>query len=116
MPPQKQKSSNLVPSQPRTGSHTHNPQPHPAETPNAERSDSQSNDPTAQSITPQTAAMAASASQKRHGRAKGLQGYSAADCLALVAAVKEVLPLGSQDCLLVLTRYNKYAEANDRAN
>jgi len=61
------------------------------------------------------AAQVASASQKRHGRAKGLQGYSAADCTALVAAVKQVLPLGSQEWALVLTKYNDYADQNNRA-
>ena len=60
--------------------------------------------------------MVATASQKRHGRAKGSQGYSSADCIALVAAVKEILPLGSQDWANVLTRYNEYADANNRVN
>ena len=60
-------------------------------------------------------AQVALASQKRHGRAKGLQGYSAADCTALVAAVKHVLPLGSQEWAQVLTKYNNYADLNNQA-
>ena len=57
------------------------------------------------------AAQVASAGQKRHGRAKGSQGYSASDC----TAVKEVLPLGAQEWALVLAQYNNYAELNNRA-
>ena len=72
--------------------------------------------PSTQSNERGAAAEVASASQKRHGCAKGSQGYSAADCTALVSAVKEVLPLGAQEWALVLTQYNDYAEANNRAS
>ncbi|KNZ51871.1 uncharacterized protein VP01_377g9 [Puccinia sorghi] len=50
-----------------------------------------------------------------HGRAKGSQGYSAADCTALVAAVKHVLPLRSQEWVQVLTNYNDYVGLNKQA-
>ena len=35
-----------------------------------------------------------SASQKQHEHTKGSQGYSAANCTALVTALKDILPLG----------------------
>ena len=54
------------------------------------------------------------ANAKRGGRAPGAQGYNPADCLALVAAVKQVLPLGSQEWTKVLDIYNKYATENNR--
>ncbi|KNZ44202.1 hypothetical protein VP01_941g22 [Puccinia sorghi] len=34
----------------------------------------------------------------------------------LVAAVKDILPLGSQDWAILLTQYNKYAHANNKLN
>jgi len=55
------------------------------------------------------------ASQCRPGRAKGSQGYSTDDCMALVEAVKSFLPLGSQEWGYVLERYNTYASDNNRA-
>ena len=48
------------------------------------------------------------------GRAPGSQGYSAADCTALVAAVKKILPLGSQEWSKVQDIYNCYASENHR--
>ncbi|PLW49791.1 hypothetical protein PCASD_01516 [Puccinia coronata f. sp. avenae] len=54
-------------------------------------------------------------SQRRPGRAKGSQGYSTKDCVALIEAVKEHLPLGSQEWGYVLERYNTYAADNKRA-
>ena len=54
-------------------------------------------------------------SQRRPGRAKGSQGYSAEDCTALFKVVKSVLPLGSQEWGYVLERYNLYATSNNRA-
>ena len=54
--------------------------------------------------------------QRRPGRAKGSQGYSIADCQALVAAVKQYLPLGSQEWAHVLEKYNTYANTNNRLN
>ena len=55
------------------------------------------------------------ATQRRPGRAKGSQGYSVADCVALVDAVKAVLPLGAQEWGYVLEQYNQYAVDNNRA-
>ena len=49
------------------------------------------------------------------GRAPGSQGYTAVDCTALVLAVKQILPLGSQEWNKVLDLYNNYARANNRA-
>ncbi|PLW37963.1 hypothetical protein PCASD_10043 [Puccinia coronata f. sp. avenae] len=51
-------------------------------------------------------------SQRRPGHAKGSQGYSTEDCVALIEAVKEHLPLGSQEWGYVLKRYNTYAANN----
>ncbi|PLW18272.1 hypothetical protein PCASD_16074 [Puccinia coronata f. sp. avenae] len=68
------------------------------------------------SATPRTQTPAPSDnSQRRPGRAKGSQGYSTEDCMALVEAVKEHLPLGSQEWGYVLERYNTYANDNKRA-
>ena len=53
--------------------------------------------------------------QRRPGRAKGSQGYSTDDCMALVEAVKSFLPLGSQEWGYVLERYNTYAAGNNHA-
>ena len=60
------------------------------------------------------ATQAALASQRQHGRAKGSQGYSAADWTALVSAVKDTFPLGAQEWMIVLNKYHDYAELNNR--
>ncbi|EFP90057.1 uncharacterized protein PGTG_15905 [Puccinia graminis f. sp. tritici CRL 75-36-700-3] len=52
------------------------------------------------------------ANQKRSGRQPGSQGYSGADCTALVAIVKDVLPLGSNKWDNVHFKYSQYAMAN----
>ncbi|KAA1113036.1 hypothetical protein PGT21_019217 [Puccinia graminis f. sp. tritici] len=54
------------------------------------------------------------ANQKRSGRQPGSQGYSGADCTALVAIVKDVLPLGSNEWDDVHFKYSQYAMANGR--
>ncbi|PLW47042.1 hypothetical protein PCASD_03912 [Puccinia coronata f. sp. avenae] len=54
--------------------------------------------------------------QRRPGRAKGSQGYSTPDCVALVDAVKSVLPLGNQEWARVADIYNEYAAENGRAS
>jgi hypothetical protein len=60
------------------------------------------------SATPNTA-------QRRPGRAKGSQGYSIPDLLALVEAVRAFLPLGAQEWERVQQRYNsQYAEVEGR--
>ena len=52
--------------------------------------------------------------QRQPGRAKGSVGYSAADCMALVSAVKAILPLGAQEWINVQELYNQYATENNR--
>ena len=49
------------------------------------------------------------------GRAKGSQGYSAADCITLVEAVKAFLPLGAIEWGFVQDWYNVYATDDNRA-
>ncbi|KAH9470348.1 hypothetical protein Pst134EA_007614 [Puccinia striiformis f. sp. tritici] len=52
-------------------------------------------------------------SQKRAGRAPGSQGYTDNDCRAVVAAIKEVIPLGSNEWDRVVDMYNNnYARPN----
>ncbi|KAH9459287.1 hypothetical protein Pst134EA_019442 [Puccinia striiformis f. sp. tritici] len=58
----------------------------------------------------------APAPQRRAGRARGSQGYSVADCEALVNAVKAYLPLGRDEWTHVLDQYNRYATSNDRSS
>ncbi|KNE96577.1 hypothetical protein PSTG_10135 [Puccinia striiformis f. sp. tritici PST-78] len=58
----------------------------------------------------------APAPQRRAGRARGSQGYSVADCEALVNAVKAYLPLGRDEWTHVLDQYNWYATSNDRSS
>jgi hypothetical protein len=65
--------------------------------------------------TPAATNQTASSTQRRPGRAKGSQGYSTPDSEALVAAVKEILPLGSQEWLKVQEIYSVYASENNRA-
>ncbi|KNZ64570.1 hypothetical protein VP01_10145g1, partial [Puccinia sorghi] len=45
-------------------------------------------------------------SQRRPSRAKGSVGLSSSDCMALVAAVRQFPPLGSQEWLYVQEQYN----------
>ncbi|PLW19616.1 hypothetical protein PCANC_14969 [Puccinia coronata f. sp. avenae] len=64
----------------------------------------------------QTAPSSTNTSQRRPGRAKGAQGYTSADCTALVEAVdKHVLPLGANKWAIVHERYSKYALKNGQA-
>ncbi|KAH9443080.1 hypothetical protein Pst134EB_027433 [Puccinia striiformis f. sp. tritici] len=58
----------------------------------------------------------APAPQRRAGQAWGSQGYSVADCEALVDAVKAYLPLGRDEWTHVLNQYNWYATSNDRSS
>ncbi|POV99183.1 hypothetical protein PSHT_13661 [Puccinia striiformis] len=58
----------------------------------------------------------APAPQRRAGRARGSQGYSVADCEALVNAVKAYLPLGRDEWTHVLDQYNRYATSNNRSS
>ncbi|WAQ84333.1 hypothetical protein PtA15_4A786 [Puccinia triticina] len=50
---------------------------------------------------------------KRAGRAKGSKGYTAEDSTKLVKCVKSVLPLGANDWVSVLEKYNEYAIENN---
>ncbi|PLW15586.1 hypothetical protein PCASD_21781 [Puccinia coronata f. sp. avenae] len=84
-------------------------------------STNQSNAETNQQTTPsqrtQTGQGRASQSQTKQGsggRTPGCQGYSISDCEALIAAVKQVLPLGSQEWSKVQDIYNVYARENGR--
>ncbi|PLW25446.1 hypothetical protein PCANC_27256 [Puccinia coronata f. sp. avenae] len=63
----------------------------------------------------QTAPSSTNTSQRRPGCAKGAQGYTSADCMALVEAVKHVLPLGANEWAIVHERYSKYALKNGQA-
>ena len=47
------------------------------------------------------------------GCTAGSQGYSASNCTALVAAVKKIFPLGSQEWTKVQDLYNVYAAENN---
>ncbi|KAH9459219.1 hypothetical protein Pst134EA_019368 [Puccinia striiformis f. sp. tritici] len=58
----------------------------------------------------------APAPQRRAGRARGSQGYSADDCEALVDAIKAYLPLGRDEWTHVLDQYNRYATSNNRSS
>ena len=53
--------------------------------------------------------------QRQPGRTKGPVGYSAADCMALVSAVKDILPLGAQEWSYVQDAYNQYTSENNQA-
>ncbi|PLW08587.1 hypothetical protein PCASD_26408 [Puccinia coronata f. sp. avenae] len=84
-------------------------------------STNQSNAETNQQTTPsqrkQTGQGRASQSQTKQGSGcctPGCQGYSISDCEALIAAVKQVLPLGSQEWSKVQDIYNVYARENGR--
>ncbi|PLW23123.1 hypothetical protein PCASD_15236 [Puccinia coronata f. sp. avenae] len=84
-------------------------------------STNQSNAKTNQQTTPsqrtQTGRGRASQSQNKQGSGgctPGCQGYSISDCEALIAAVKQVLPLGSQEWSKVQDIYNVYARENGR--
>ena len=84
--------------------------PTPAQTTRARRNATPYSTQTLASVsaTPNTA-------QLRPGRAKGLQGYSIPDLLALVEAVRAFLPLGAQEWERVQQRYNsQYAEVKGR--
>jgi hypothetical protein len=47
------------------------------------------------------------------GCTPGCQGYSTSDCIALIATVKQILPIGGQEWTKVQDIYNEYARANN---
>ena len=67
-----------------------------------------------QTIIPALSQTTGTTSQRQPGQAKGSLGYSASDCIALVAEFQECLPLGTQEQGYVQEKYNQYATENNQ--
>ena len=89
-----------------------NTNPTPASNQHTSSTTTNQNPPSAAGTGPQTTTP--TPTQRQPGRAKGSVGYSAADCTALVSAVKQILPLGAQEWVHVQDLYNQYASKNNR--